>query len=314
MSRSKKSEKLVSIIIPTYGGSNSLIKAIDSALNQSYSNIEVVVVDDNATNSIGRKNTELIMNKYNCNNKVKYIKHNENKNGSAARNTGVINSNGYYISFLDDDDYFFEDKIEKQVALLQKKNADFCVCFYIKNGVKYCFEVKDDYIDSVLLLKNTPQTSSFVMTRNLYNKINGFDESYSRHQDYEFLIRICLNTKVICINEFLYERVGNSIENRPNANKMKLIKDKLLRDFDYIFNKRNINKKKVYAKNYSYVFYLYIREKNIKKAILLMKDYFSVRFILFFVLLTFSNVNKKINFILNKGVLFKNINSNRGEL
>ena len=297
MKNNKENERMVSIIIPTYGGSNSLSRAIDSALNQTYKNIEIIVVDDNPPKSVGREKTEKLMKQYSNEVRVKYVKHKENKNGSAARNTGVSNSNGYYISFLDDDDYFFKSKTEKQINLLNNKSIDFCTCFYKKNGVEYSFDVKEDYIEDILLLRSTPQTSSFVMTRYLYDKLKGFDETYSRHQDYEFLIRVCLNTKVECISEYLYERIGNSIENRPNAKKMELIKDKLLTDFDSLFIQKNINKKKVFAKNYSYVFYLYIKEHRIKEAFLVMKKHFSIRFILYFILLIFSNIKKKISFI-----------------
>ena len=82
-------EKMVSVIIPTYKRADYLTRAIDSVLNQTYNNIEIIVVDDNNSNSTDRKNTESIMQKYNENSKIKYIKHSKNMNGSAARNTGV---------------------------------------------------------------------------------------------------------------------------------------------------------------------------------------------------------------------------------
>lgn len=99
---------LVSVIIPTYKRPNMLGRAIDSVLGQSYTNIEVVVVDDNSDGDKYRLETIQYMERYANDYRVKYIKHKTNQNGSAARNTGIQNSVGEYIAFLDDDDYFLK--------------------------------------------------------------------------------------------------------------------------------------------------------------------------------------------------------------
>ena len=113
--------ELVSIIIPTYKRNEKLKKAIESILKQTYQNIEIIVVDDNNPNTEYRKKNEILMQSYIKNSKVKYIKHEKNKNGAAARNTGINAANGKYIGFLDDDDEFLPTKIEKQVDVLEKK-------------------------------------------------------------------------------------------------------------------------------------------------------------------------------------------------
>src|SRR5690554_8001037 len=105
--------KLVSIIIPTYKQLDKLKRSIDSVLMQSYENIEIIVVDDNGYDSEYSSLVNTLMEEYINNKKVKYIKHKVNKNGSAARNTGIRHSNGDYIMFLDDDDMFVNDKIRK---------------------------------------------------------------------------------------------------------------------------------------------------------------------------------------------------------
>ena len=115
-----KNEPLVSIIIPTYKRSNMLSRTIESVLNQTYQNIEIIVVDDNDKNTTYRKDTEIVMRKYKDNYKVKYIKHDKNMNGAVARNTGIRVSKGEYIGFLDDDDIFYKEKIQKQVEYLEK--------------------------------------------------------------------------------------------------------------------------------------------------------------------------------------------------
>ena len=104
-------EKKVSVIIPTYKRAELLSKCIKSILEQTYSNVEVIVVDDNDPKTNWRKNTESILDDFKEDSRVIYIKHEKNKNGSAARNTGFKVSTGEYICYLDDDDIFLKNKI-----------------------------------------------------------------------------------------------------------------------------------------------------------------------------------------------------------
>ena len=79
-------------------------------LNQTYDNIEVIVVDDNGQGTEHQLLTEKAMEKYADNPKVQYIPHKVNKNGSCARNTGIRASKGEFLGFLDDDDVFLPEK------------------------------------------------------------------------------------------------------------------------------------------------------------------------------------------------------------
>ena len=104
---------MVSVIITTYKRAEFLERAIDSVLNQSYKDIEIIVVDDNGLNSPYSIYTQNVMKKYSSNDKIKYIQHKTNKNGAAARNTGIQASVGEYITFLDDDDFFLKNRISE---------------------------------------------------------------------------------------------------------------------------------------------------------------------------------------------------------
>ncbi|MCM2535838.1 glycosyltransferase [Neobacillus pocheonensis] len=106
---------LISIIIPTYGRPNLLLRAIDSVLNQSYNNLEIIVVDDNNPESFERQETMTVLEKYLELNKIIYIKLEKNSGGAIARNRGVEVSTGKLICFLDDDDEFLPNKVELQV-------------------------------------------------------------------------------------------------------------------------------------------------------------------------------------------------------
>ena len=98
---------IVSVIITTYKRSELLPRAIDSVLAQSYENVEILVVDDNAPDSEYRKATEnLITTRYSQEPKVRYVKMPKNSGSCPARARGVSESKGEYINFLDDDDEF----------------------------------------------------------------------------------------------------------------------------------------------------------------------------------------------------------------
>lgn len=180
----------VSVIIPTYKSGETLTRAIDSVLAQSYNDVEAVVVDDNNPDTVERVQTEALMQKYVDNPKVIYIKHEKNKNGAAARNTAFANSKGSYIAFLDDDDFFLPEKIQQQVDYLNKnRNIGGCYCWRNQFGSDICGEYEGDLSYEILSLDFTPYTSCVMIRRECFESLNGFDESYYRHQDFEFLLR-----------------------------------------------------------------------------------------------------------------------------
>ena len=100
---------LVSVVIPTYKRPELLLRTIKSVLNQTYPEIEIIVVDDNGKGTTAQKQSEAIIRSLKGN--ITYLIHDINKGGSAARNTGWKASKGLYITFLDDDDEISEKKI-----------------------------------------------------------------------------------------------------------------------------------------------------------------------------------------------------------
>lgn len=285
---------LISVIIPTYKTNNSLERAIYSVINQTYDNIEIIVVDDNNPNTSYRTKAEEIIQKFKKYKNIKYIKHSINKNGSSARNTGIKHSSGEYISFLDDDDYFLKDKLYKQlVFLLNNKSYGAVACYYYKDGKVIKYRRKNDYTEDILYNRIAPQTSSILVRKNLVCKLNGFNETYFRHQDYEFLLRLFKISKIEVLDEALYVLDRNNVNNIPCSEKMYEIKEKFLKEFDNLIISRNMNKRKIYAKNYSFVAWLCIKTGNIK----LLKKIFSENnkvYIIYFVTLRIFNgmINK----------------------
>lgn len=270
---------LVSIIIPTYKSDRTLKRAIDSCLNQTYKNIEIIVVDDNDPKSNYRKNTENIMKEYEKNKKVKYIKHEKNKNGAAARNTGFKISKGEYISFLDDDDIFMETKIEKQVNFLENNlNYHAVYCWRYQNNRIIKSNRTGDLSRELLTLEFTPYTSSILLRRECYEVLNGFDEHFRRHQDYEFLLRFFELYKIGVVKEPLVKIVGNGVDNSLHGKDLEILKEQFLRKFDSYINKiDNIEKnfkKTVYSRHYSVVFWNYFKQGSLNNAFRIFILYF----------------------------------------
>lgn len=220
----KKSNPLVSVIIPTFERPDSLQRTINSVLNSTYKEVEIIVVDDNNAGDICRRETEEIMNNYLESFKnIKYIKHKANKNGSAARNTGIRSSEGKYIMFLDDDDEFLEKKIEAQVLTLESKDNSWGACY-----TKYV-DLRDGKIVSKsaenqegnLLINELARNffvhagSNLMVRRNVVLEVNGFDESFIRNQDVEFLIRILKKYKIAFVDE-----LGLIVHTRPRKYKI----------------------------------------------------------------------------------------------
>ena len=191
--------KLVSIVIPTYARPNNLCRAIDSVLAQTYSPIEIVVVDDNGVGTAYQKETEKLLESYIVMSKITYLRHEVNKNGSAARNTGSRASHGEIIGYLDDDDVFYPNKIEEQVKRLEVAHAEnpkvagvYCNIMmkgYSKGDFALMSTKEGNLAEALLLSEIRFNSSTILIYREAYENINGWDERFLRHQDWEFCVR-----------------------------------------------------------------------------------------------------------------------------
>ena len=205
------SNPLVSVVIPTFSRPTYLRRCVDSVLNQTYSNIEIFVVDDNNPETDARYETEKTMEAYKENERVTYLQHDKNRNGSAARNTGWKASHGEYITFLDDDDVIEETKIEKQVACLEALDQSWGMCY---TGYRLIKEHGDNqissekrsgncYVDALMRTMFMGSGSNLFLRKSVVDEINGYDESFQRNQDIEFLVRACELYKLAYIDEVL---------------------------------------------------------------------------------------------------------------
>lgn len=111
---------LVSVVIPTYSRNSTLKRAVDCVLSQTHQNLEIIVVDDNPPDSEWRKSSEQIMREYEKNEKVIYVQNERNMGGGLTRNQGIKHSKGKYVSFLDDDDEYMPERIEKMLKVFEE--------------------------------------------------------------------------------------------------------------------------------------------------------------------------------------------------
>ena len=112
---------LVSVIIPYYKKKKFIVKSVESVINQTYKNIEIIIVDDNESEDEYSRITQKLLKELIDSKKIIYVKHNTNKGISAARNTGIKNSKGEYIAFLDSDDVWLPNKLEHQINIIKNK-------------------------------------------------------------------------------------------------------------------------------------------------------------------------------------------------
>jgi glycosyltransferase involved in cell wall biosynthesis len=186
-------KNLVSVIIPTYERYDLVLRAIDSVYNQTYPNIEIIVVNDNSKDE-----------RYfslNDDSRIKYIKSNKRLGyPGKVRNLGIKESSGEWLAFLDDDDFWLKDKLEKQMLCSDK--YDFICCDALINNVRYNKnfyidywnnnnpENKDELDYSILLKHNLIINSTVVIKKDLINGVGGFDETRRQGEDYITWLKI----------------------------------------------------------------------------------------------------------------------------
>lgn len=234
----------ISVIIPTYGIPLYLKNAIQSVLRQSLQDLELIIVDDNNPDSEARTLTEaLVQEMMESDNRILYLKHEINKNGAVARNTGFAVAQGKYISLLDSDDAYMSDRLQKCYDVMEKAPeivaGVYTGCeFRCKGKVYYLHkDVKDgNFMVETLACKFLFCTGSNIFVRkSVIDELNGFDGAFLRHQDYEFLVRVFEKYDLAAIPEVLVIK-NNENFNLPNLDKQIAIKKQYLEKFKYIID------------------------------------------------------------------------------
>lgn len=244
---------LVSIIIPSYGGAKQLYRAVESVLRQTHTNIEVFVVDDNPADSDGRKKTELIMGKFQ-DSRLTYVKHEKNMNGSVARNTGIALAKGKYICFLDDDDFYFPDRVKISVEIMEKNRDCDCILCGVLDctdsglyGVRYHYDRKGSFKKELLTRKIIMGSGSNIfVTEKAVRDLNGFDASFQRLQDDEFMTRFYQKYKACSCDQLLIVKSRNGVNNEPALEKLYQSRKRFFEKFEADIEELDSEEKKLF--------------------------------------------------------------------
>jgi glycosyltransferase involved in cell wall biosynthesis len=194
---------LVSVVVPTYNRPDFLKKTVQSIAEQTYKNIEIIIVSNGFN-----KNNQKVAQEFN-DSRIIYADQ-ENSGGPASpRNHGIKIAKGKYVAFCDDDDLWMPDKIEKQIKALEE-NLEYGLCYSKMlrfDGQKEWANPGEEGPASLqsLLYINTVPISSVFMRKSLIDKFGGFSESnkVGSSEDYEFLLRHAAETNFYFLDEYL---------------------------------------------------------------------------------------------------------------
>jgi len=241
------SNPLVSIIIPAYNAEKYIKRALESALAQTYKNIEIIVIDDGSTD----KTAEIVKNYKDP--RIIYL-FQKNQGQGSARNNGIKKSQGEYITFLDADDYYFPQKVEKQVRFLENYpnyQAVYCnalhfysdnpTVFFKKKGNFHSGDIFKDLLQSSYINPNT-----IMVSRKVLDKVGLFNENRYYPEDWELWLKISrAGFQFGYLDEDLVK-----VEIRPDSNTtmaiQPILKNNALKMFENIFSSMNYKEKVLY--------------------------------------------------------------------
>jgi glycosyltransferase involved in cell wall biosynthesis len=216
----------VSVVIPAYNRANCVACAVESALAQTFRDFEIIVIDDGSSD-----NTTEILKQFG--DKIRLIRQ-ENRGVSAARNTGIHFARGKWIAFLDSDDYWHPEKLERQLKALEKYSAkiSFTRCVNGQNeslrDIEYIFATLcepeiysvQNAVDSVCLSPRHPMIQTMVAEKKLLEKAGFFDETFRAAEDAELLFRLSFLSGFIYIDRPLTTIFENSTNSLTYSEKL----------------------------------------------------------------------------------------------
>jgi len=269
-------QELVSVIINSFNGAKFLEKSINSVLNQTYQNFEIIFWDNASSDETKQKIKNF------SDSRLKPIFSTSFKRLYDAKHQAILNSNGKYLAFLDVDDWWSEDKLFKQIEVMKLEQTNIsCTNYWIvnesKNYIKKAFKTraKNNNNFNSALQKYFIGMSSLIVTKKLYQKLDyGFDSSFEVIGDYDLVLRILKFNDITYLNEPLsYYRWHNSnlSHNKFRLNILELIKWRnKLNKYNNFFSTNNL----IYVNDHLiYLMTLYLKNKNKKINLSLFLDH-----------------------------------------
>jgi glycosyltransferase involved in cell wall biosynthesis len=231
-----EANKLVSVIITCYNYGGYLPDCLESALSQTYKDIEVIVVNDGSTD-----NTDEVMQKYLSDPRIKYICQ-KNAGQANAKNNGIKNAKGAFLAFLDADDRWEEDKLQKQIPLFSNPEVGLVYCrasYFDEDGKVFDYTMTDDYLQpregkvtEWLIFDNFVQFSSSVIRKECIESFGGFDETLKMGIDWDLWLRISTKYTFAFKDERLFHyRMGHAGQMSKNIPERQACSDRIMASF-----------------------------------------------------------------------------------
>lgn len=219
---------VVTVVVPTYRRPDLLERALETVASQSFRDWELVIVDDNGATSQVQMATEEVVGRFHDDARVVYVVHEHNRGGGAARNTGIARARGAFVAFLDDDDAWEPQKLERQVARFSEVPSEVALVYCRMRTVdERSGAVSTSGTDGTshslprLLERNTVGSTSAVMVRRrALADVGGFDETLPSKQDIDLYVRLAQRYEFAFLDEVLLTRYlhdGESIGKNLDA-------------------------------------------------------------------------------------------------
>lgn len=193
----------VSVIIPSYNRAHLLSRALKSVLNQTFQDFELIVVDDASTDGTGQLTSTF------GDERIRYIRHDTNKGSNASRNTGLRHARGEYVAFLDSDDEWLPEKLEKQMQVFKRGSEKLGLVStgysdeYLDPDEPFIPHCRGNIFNKLLIENLIGSTSTPLIKKNCFEEAGLFDETMPASQDWDMWIRIARKFEFDFVQEIL---------------------------------------------------------------------------------------------------------------
>ncbi len=254
----------ISVVIPTYNRAGVLPRAIDSVLNQTYDNYEIVIADDGSTD-----NTREVVQSYEFD-RINYIRHESNKGQNVTRNTGITNAKGKYISYLDSDDVLFKNHLKVVVDKLDSLSEEFAGVYTGRQTDHGDYLVTNEVHEGELTLEELFRSGnayqhiagsiSLTFRNKIIEDVGLHDESVTAGTDLDYFIEILKKYKLYGINQPLCKAFKQADSVSIDTKKVIQGEKRLVNKHGHILNSATK------ARRFYNIGIAYAAQKNITKA------------------------------------------------
>ncbi len=264
---------LVSVVMPTYHTQDYVCRAVDSILQQTYPQIECILVNDNTPQDAYSMKLYNLIARYKDDPRFVFLEQEVHINGAAARNFGIEHAHGEYIAFLDDDDWWKPTKVEEQVAFLNSQSekcggVSTLVEFYADEvPTRWMRPYQDGKITKEIMRRQTDVTTcSFLARRAALDDAGYFDPTLKRHQEIQLFTCFSDKYEIKLLPKYLTccNLTGN--KNAPDSETLIRYKKDFFRSIDPVLKKQKKSEiKRIYALHRFELAYVEFKEKKYKR-------------------------------------------------